>query len=510
MLVSPHCDMLHRTTRELGVGLALFFAVPWLVPGCGGDEATVRGPGGDGDAAGGAGSSSSDGGTAGSESGVGSGATSGAGPGNGSAGSEGGSGDGSTPPPPDGSTPIGSEVSDEEGQAWIFDEAEVHTYALTLDPEVWAALQLNARDEQYAEADLSVGGQAFARVGLRFKGSLGTLASCFDENGTPRCAKMSMKIKADEYDPEQRLFGLKRLNFNSMLYDDSMMHERIAYRVFRDVGVVAPRSGHARLVINGEDWGVFSLVEDVDGRFTQSRFESGDNNLYKEAWPSNVDADILERSLETNEDIADHSALLQLQSELLAATPDDLPVVLERYVDVDLMLAYVAVDQTLVNWDGITAFYCNGGFCENHNYYLYQEGLEPRFTLIPWDLDNTFNTVSPLTGVPTLFEPVDDCAVEYEAMGRLVMAPACDPVLQGLVSTGGARYVSALDRLLDGPLAPGVIEGWIDVLQAQLEPHAASDARGPGIDAFRSEVERLRQAVDTLRERARADRDTHL
>lgn len=505
--------MLHRTTRGLGIGLAFFFVAPWLSLGCGGGEATTIGPGGDGDdgASGGAGSaSSSDGGTNGSESGAGSGASgSGAAPGNGSAGS--GPGDGTTPPPPpDDSSPIGSEVSDEEGQAWVFDEAEVHTYTLSLDPEVWAALQLNARDEEYAEAHLSVGGQTLARVGLRFKGSLGTLESCFDDDGAPRCAKMSMKIKADEYDPEQRLFGLKRLNFHSMLYDDSMMHERIAYRVFREVGVVAPRSGHARLVINGEDWGVFSLVEDVDGRFTQTHFESGDNNLYKEAWPSNVDADILERSLETNEDVADHSALLQFQSDLLAATPDELPGVVEGYVDVDLMLAYVAVDQTLVNWDGITAFYCNGGFCENHNYYLYQSGLEPRFTVIPWDLDNTFGTATPLTGVPTLFEAVDDCSVEYEAMGRLLMAPSCDPVLQGLVAAGGERYVAALDRVLDGPFAPGVIEGWIDELAAQLEPHAASDARGPGIEAFRSEVDRLRQALDTLREKARADRDTHL
>jgi hypothetical protein len=112
--------------------------------------------------------------------------------------------------------------------------------------------------------------------------------------------------------------------------------------------------------------------------------------------------------------------------------------------------------------------------------------------------------------VPSVFETVPDCAEEYEAMGRRVMAPSCDPVMQGLVSTDGARYVSALDRLLDGPFAPGVIEGWIDVLQAQLEPHVATDARGPGSDAFRDEVERLRQAVDTLRERARADRDTHL
>lgn len=406
---------------------------------------------------------------------------------------------------PGATAPVGVALPDDEARAWVFDESVVHRYELSIDPAVWEALQANARDEQYAEASLAAGGIELARVGLRFKGSLGTLASCFADDGTLRCSKLSMKIKSDEYLADQRFFGLKRLNFNSMLFDDSLMHERLAYRVYREMGLVAPRSAHARLIINGEDWGLFSLVEDVDGRFTESHFDGGDGNLYKEAWPSNADADILARALETNEDIADHSAFLAFQAELLAASPDELPGVLERHVDLDNLLASLAVDRTLVNWDGFTAFYCIEGFCENHNYYWYQDEVAPRFALIPWDLDNSFEP-SPLTGVPGAFDVPSDCSMLYDAMGRTLSAPACDPIVRGLALADRARYHEQLDRLLAGPFAKGVIDGWIDALQAQLEPEVATDARGPDLDTFRAGVDRVRSAVDTLRESALSER----
>lgn len=470
---------------------------------CGGGGALVV-PGSGGAA--GAGVGSGEGGSAGSGSSPG-----GNGAGDGSVGpaGAGGSGGGSSEPgvttpvnPPGTTGPIGVVIPDDEAQGWVFDETEIHTYELTLDPAVWAALQANARDEQYAEADLSAAGQSIARVGLRFKGSLGTLTSCIADDGTLTCGKLSMKLKLDEYVPEQRFFGLKRLVFNSMAFDDSLLHERLAYRVYREMGVIAPRSVHARLIINGEDWGVFSLVEDVDGRFTKSRFADGDGNLYKEAWPSNFDPDILADALETNEEVADHTALVAFQAELLAATPEELPFVVADYLDLDNTFAYLAVDDAIHNWDGIAAFYCVEGYCENHNFYWYQDELESRFALIPWDLDNTFETSSPLDDIPGLLELPDDCSVRYPAFDKTLMAPACDPLLGGLARIDRERYRAQVDRLLEGPFAAGEIEGWIDAWHAQLAPHVATDTRGPTSEDFEAAVGRLYDAVEALRERA--------
>jgi spore coat protein H len=390
----------------------------------------------------------------------------------------------------------------------VFAEDQVHTYALELSATDWAGLQANARDEEYAAASLSVDGELVGQVGLRFKGSYGSLALCFDATGQRTCPKLSMKLKFDKYDPGRRYHGLERLNFNSMRSDPSQLHERLAYRLFRAMGIAAPRAGHARLVVNGENQGLFSLVEQVDGHFTDDRFEGGDGNLYKEQWPSLADAASLDEQLETNEEAPDHSVLLGFRAELVGAVPDALPGVVERYMDVDASFAYLAVDRTISNWDGISTFYCGDAACYNHNYYLYQHEREPRFTLIPWDLDNTFAVSTPLDDVPSPLSLPADCAVHYPAFGMLtVMAPGCDPLLQGLARSDPARYRAQLTRLLEGPFAQSGLGTWLDTRVAQLEPAVAGDPYGPGVPAFRNAVETLRHDLGLLALRAGAERD---
>jgi spore coat protein H len=497
-VVAPLVGQLVLAAFALGCSDDAQVVSPGSEPG----DTALSGTGGEGAAGpGGAGSVANGGGSA-SMTSIGS---SGAGPlGSGGSGSSGSSAGGAA------GTGSGRVEVLDPSSGWVFDDAELRTYELTLDPGVWAALQANARDEQYAEAELDVAGMHVSRVAVRYKGSLGTLTSCFADDGTRTCSKLSMKLKFDEYLPDQQFQGLKRLVFNSMQWDPSLLHERLAYRVFREMGVAAPRSAHARLVINGEALGVFSLVEDVDGRFTDAHFAGGDGNLYKEQWPNSDDVASLTASLETNQDVPDHSVLLQFRQALSGASDEQLPGVVARYMDLDSLFAYLAVDRTLTNWDGMTAFYCYEDYCENHNYYLYQDEVEPRFTLIPWDLDNTFEVTSPLATVPGVFEIPADCSERLMAMGRIVMPPACDPLLRGLALADRGAYAAALDRLLAGPFVVSTLEGWLDAWQAQLEPVVAGDANGPGLGEFRAAVEILRGSLATLRDRAIADRSSHL
>jgi hypothetical protein len=417
-----------------------------------------------------------------------------------------GSGGGGDPPPafPDAPRPNASRG---EMAAWVWDDAALRTYQLTLPAAAWEELQRTARDEVYAPADLTVEDQVLPQVGLRFKGSLGTLDSCFDDADELICDKLSMKIKVSEFDTEQRLLGLKRLTFNSMTWDPSLLRERLAYRLYREMGVIAPRAVNARLVVNGELLGVFSLVEAVDGRFTDDRFSEGDGNLYKELWPETNDPVVLSEHLKTNEDTPDHAGMQQWVSELAASSRAGLPGVAEAHLDVGSFYAYLAVDDTIRNWDGLSAFYCygeGGTGCENHNYYVYQHEGQSRFTIVPWDLDNTFDPVTPLDSVPTTMEVPEDCDERYPAFDKTMLAPACDAVLGGFALGDRALYRQKLQQLLDGPFAAGTPEAWLDVWQAQLEPVVAATANGPGLEEFRSAVDDLRDNLSALRARARA------
>ena len=68
-----------------------------------------------------------------------------------------------------------------------------------------------------------------------------------------------------------------------------MLRERLAYSLWREMGVPAPRSTHINVKLETEQGsqllGIHLLTEAVDGRFTKAYFEGGDGNLYKEAWP---------------------------------------------------------------------------------------------------------------------------------------------------------------------------------------------------------------------------------
>jgi hypothetical protein len=152
----------------------------------------------------------------------------------------------------------GTSLPDEPLESdWVFDETALRTYELTIAPDDLETLERTATDEEYVPAALRVDDTELDLIGVRYKGSLGTLVSCFDESGERTCDKLSFKLKFSEYLPDQRLRGLRRLTFNSRANDESQLRERLAYRVFREMGVVAPRSAHARLVINGEDQGLF-------------------------------------------------------------------------------------------------------------------------------------------------------------------------------------------------------------------------------------------------------------
>lgn len=393
------------------------------------------------------------------------------------------------------------------GAASVFDEEEVRTYELELGAAEWAELQARALEEEYVPAGLSVDGDFVGQVGLRFKGNRGTLARCA-RPGELICPKVSMKVKFDEYDPDQRWQGLKRLNFNSGLSDPTYLHERLAYRLFREMGVAAPRVAHARLVINGEDRGIYSLVEAIDGRFTDDRFDAGDGNLYKEQWPTTSDARTLGERLKTNEEAADHGGMLQLKSALLEAAPEELPDVVARYMDIDELLAYVVVDRAIANWDGMTAFYCFGNGCRNHNYYFYQHERDARFSLIPWDLDNTFRVANSFEYVPGVLVIPADCAARYPTLGTMkALAPGCDPLLQGVARADHWRREAQQTRLLDGPFDLQGLDAWIDARVEQLTPHVATDTRGPGLTTFLGEVEGLRRDLRLLAGRLRAERE---
>ncbi|MBN2526363.1 MAG: CotH kinase family protein [Deltaproteobacteria bacterium] len=363
----------------------------------------------------------------------------------------------------------------------IFAMDKVHQLDITLPEADWTALRQNARDEQFTQVDVTIDGEHVGISGLRFKGSYGNLYGCFNNADELICNKLSMKLKFSEYEKDQTFQGMKRLNLHSMERDESLLAEYLGYDLYRNMGIMTSRTSYGEVSVNGENLGLFALVEQIDGRFTQNRFEDNNNNgdLYKEAWPFYDDMEYFAQHIKTNAETATHEEMLAFTKSLKEATDDMLPSLVSSYVDVDYMFRYIAVNEAINNWDGIMMWYCfsDDSECGNHNYYWYQEETRPFFWLLPWDLDSTFITRA-WNGNPPRWNDLDVNCDERVTLPESTMKafpPACDPLTRGLALMGNEPFAAVVNELLTNYFNETVLYQKIDNVVSLITPAVERD-----------------------------------
>ena len=392
----------------------------------------------------------------------------------------------------------------------VFDDNTLWRFDVTAADTDVAWLQDNILLEQSIPVTVTANGHDIGKVGFHYKGNAGTLLNCVDSSGKQTCRKLGVKIEFDAYEKSKRFYGMKKLNFNSSVWDDSLVRERLSYSIFREMDVYASRAGHALVYVNGDFWGVFSMVEQVDGRFDDYRFPGkGNGNLYKERWPTATDPAYYTAGLDTNKSADDVSAMVAFGTDVLGATDTTLPDVIAKYNDIDYLMRYLAVDRGIAANDGIMAFWEATGWVNNHNFYWYQEETGQRFWLIPWDMYSTFNPLTPLDWVPAWDQPPGDCSIQYASWDTNMWyrAPGCDPLIHGLSLLDRSRYLAAVQQLLDGPFQIDAINQKIDRWSAQIADAVANDAHGPSVNTWQAALTTLKSNAVVMRERIQGVHD---
>jgi hypothetical protein len=438
------------------------------------------------------------------------------------------------------SEPLGSQAVDVPGRvltkpddaiAFIYDQTQLRTFELRLEDRDLAFLDADPVAEQYVPGTLVFEGQEYGPVGIRYKGSVGSFLGCTAESeglqssGPKVCPKLSLKVSFNKFEPEGRFFGVKKLLFHAMVQDDSMMRERLGYWLFEEMGVPAPRAVHTRLLINGVYAGVFLNVEYIDGRFTRSRFEDGEGNLYKEVWPTRfgqqgpMSAEEILEGLRTNEDESPSvEKMIRFGTELTSASGDMRAEAVQSWLNVQHTMNYIAVDRTIRADDGPFHFYCIFGECSNHNVYLYEEAKTDRMYLIPWDLDNAFVIDGDnRTGTDAFLFVEDawnDATVPCESgtgfrfFTLSQMPPSCDPFLNALGCYFTPGYESAVRTFLDGPFSAATVEAqltaWEEQIAAAVDEQFATNPEHPSPTAWKAATQNLRFRIERLRTQAEA------
>lgn len=402
---------------------------------------------------------------------------------------------------------------------YLYDQEVLHTFELTISDEAFADINSDPSEEQYVEGSLTFEGETISPVGIRYKGSVGAWVGCvaggslFEPDGEKTCTKLSMKVKINWEDSSRTFWGVKKLQFHSMNLDPTQMHERLGYWLFRKMGVPAPRATHARLLINGNYVGLYSFVEQIDGRFVDRQFDDGDGNLYKEVWPLNHQGSARKRSefrdaLKTNEEdevTVDH--ILTFSKELAAAQKSELPQIVAKWMDVDEIIRWAVVDRAIRNDDGPLHWYCFDG-CNNHNFYWYEEPTTGRLHLIPWDLDSAFaNIVSdanPVTPIADKWgEITNDCQpFPYGQWNIPQWSATCDPLI-GTWTTFVDEREAVWAAFLEGPFSAesteSILKQWAGQIHDATSEAAATHQDALGLEKWKAALSKLGSSLDFAR-----------
>lgn len=252
------------------------------------------------------------------------------------------------------------------------------------------------------------------QVGVRMKGNT-SRTSFYDSNGMYNL--IHFKLSFQETFDDETYYGSDALTWNdtdarkarknrtfatlekidirwNKNCDPTHIREQYAYELYREFGVIAPRTNLASVDIGNDHAGVWMFYEPIDKIFLEKNLspEALGGDLYKLGWTSEgatftsfssygvEDEDAAKfyvYDLKTNKKTSDHSSLKNLINTINSSslTKDRFASV----VDIDNFLAFAAVSYIIGNPDDLRNNY--------NNCYIYFRADNGKMMIIPYDMD---------------------------------------------------------------------------------------------------------------------------
>jgi len=226
-------------------------------------------------------------------------------------------------------------------------------------------------DRESVQVTVREGATTYTNVALHLKGAAGSFQG-LDQ-------KPALTLHFDRFVPGQRFHGLSKLSLNNSVQDPTYVSEQLCRELFLKAHVPAPRATHATVELNGRDLGLYVLLEGWDKQFLKRHFQKTGGNLYDGGFVKDVTDELSTNAGENPTNQEDRIALAQAAQE-----PDLAKRVtrLEKVLDVDQFLTFVALDVMLWDWDG---------YAQNrNNWRLYHDRSKDRMVFMPHGMDQMF------------------------------------------------------------------------------------------------------------------------
>lgn len=213
--------------------------------------------------------------------------------------------------------------------------------------------------------------KTYENVGVKIKGAAGSSRPIDD--------KPALTLNFDKYNKDLKFHDLDKLHLNNSVQDPTYLNELITSEVFLAAGVPTPRTTHARVWLNGRDLGIFVLKEGFDKHLLKANGLDPKGNLYEGGFVQDLDGDPQIEAGEGPKDKSDIRAVLAACQE-----PDTSKRYqeLEKLVDLDGFLTFMALEVMMCHWDGYTR--------NRNNYRFYFDPKTGKMQFLPHGMDQMF------------------------------------------------------------------------------------------------------------------------
>lgn len=355
-----------------------------------------------------------------------------------------------------------STASNSSGAADVdrfFDKNKVIEINLTLSEADFQDMLQNPSKEEYKQASVTVNGEKADYVGFRVKGN-----SSLSSVARSASKRFSFKLDMDHYIEGQNLAGLTKLNLNNSFSDPSYMREYLSYSLLKEMGIPTPAFSYANVYINGNLAGLYLAVEGLEESFLKRHYGNDYGTLYKPYGEHGKGTDLVY----SDNNIESYSGLKAVTKAKNGSSEALINMIkalnegreLEKYLNVDEILRYFAVNTVLVNMDSY-----QGQF--THNYYLYEENGV--FAFLPWDYNLSFGGFgmggSQNSSSLNIDQPVSGTTL------------AARPLLGKLLEVKEYKdlYHQYIEEFINGPFALEKMQAEIERVASMIRPHLLND-----------------------------------
>ncbi len=215
------------------------------------------------------------------------------------------------------------------------------------------------------------GEAVYTNVMVHLKGAAGSFREIGDRPG--------LTLNFGKQEGAKRFHGLRKVHLNNSAQDPSLATHNLCSGLFNDAGIPAVRVSNAFVSLNGRMLGFYVLTEGYTRDFLKRYFEDTDGNLYDGGFLREITEDL---ENDAGEDRRDRSDLRALAEAARVADPAQRWEALQKVLDVERFLTFMALEVMIWDWDGYVM--------KHNNYRIYSDPKAGKMVFIPHGMDQMF------------------------------------------------------------------------------------------------------------------------